>query len=138
MSKIISHRLPLKLFTLSILISCLVVFSNDRTVEAVDSWPDCCITEYNTCNSQCGTICDNTGCHSDTNCEMTCNNQYADCSSPTGHCSSAPAQPQTPCQGCLDSCDQEQANCLADGISPTQCAYMRYRCRQRCNYGCYY
>ena len=49
------------------------------------------------------------------------------------------AQPQTPCPPCVAECDFNQQACLAEGsLTPQQCAFFAYRCKQRCNYGCFY
>jgi hypothetical protein len=137
MPKAFSHGLSRKLFTLAVLIGCLIFLYAGQGVKATDA--DCCISEYNSCNAQCGIICDASGCHTDYNCYMACNNTFANCSSPQGQCQNPPQQPQTPCQGCLDNCDQMHQDCLAAGTqTPQQCAYMSFRCRQRCNLYCIY
>ena len=48
-------------------------------------------------------------------------------------------QPQMPCPPCVAECDFNQQACLAEGsLTPQQCAFFAYRCKQRCNYGCFY
>ena len=48
-------------------------------------------------------------------------------------------QPQLPCPPCVAECDLNQQACLAEGsLTPQQCAFFAYRCKQRCNYGCFY
>ena len=48
-------------------------------------------------------------------------------------------QPQMPCPPCVAECDFNQLACLAEGsLSSQTCAFMAYRCKQRCNYGCFY
>ena len=137
MSKVFSHRLSWKLFTLSLLIAGLVFLSIGHGVKA----EECCIDEYNTCDSQCTDVYNPvTGQYeTDYACHSACQQTYADCEAPGPPGCHGPAQPQTPCQGCLTNCDEMQQQCLASGTqTPQQCAFLSYRCRQRCNLYCIY
>jgi hypothetical protein len=126
MSKAFSHRLSRKLFTLSLLVVCLVFLSIGPGVNADET---CCSNQYNSCMSNCGF---------NTTCQAMCYDQYTYCSG-SGGVGCGPAQPQTPCEECLANCDDMHADCLASGTqTPQQCAYMSYRCRQRCNLYCIY
>lgn len=136
--KAISHKLTRKLFTLAVLLACLALLGAGREVGAADD--QCCIDQHNTCTSQCGYVYDPaTGQYVyDFACQSRCDDQYTDCTAPDGP-GCGPAQPKTPCEECLDNCDSMQADCVASGTQTfQQCAYLAYRCRQRCNTYCIY
>lgn len=138
MLKALSHKLSWKLFTLSILLACLVFLSVGQKVGASDD--NCCIDQHNSCTSQCGYIYNPVTGHYDYDfaCQSECDDQYTDCTAPDGP-GCGPAHPQTPCQECLDNCDAMKAECLAEGVqTPQQCTFLGYRCRQRCNTYCIY
>lgn len=123
--------LRIKLFTLITLILSLLVLPEGA---ATRTGNDACIAQYNSCNAQCPTYCDPASgiCFADAACEMACNDQLAQCNG------GGPAQPLTPCEGCLLNCDQMQQSCLADGTAPATCLTMKFKCRQRCNTACIY
>ena len=126
MSKVFSHRLSWKLFTLALLLAGLIFLSTGRKVSAD---PACCDTQYSSCMSNCGF---------NGTCQQMCNDIAQACFASGGE-GCGIAQPQTPCQECLDNCDQMQADCLSLGTqTPQQCAFMTYRCKQRCNLYCIY
>ncbi len=137
MPKASLRRLSWKFFALTLMLGCLVFLSASREAAADEN---CCITQYNTCNSGCSCTYDPaTGiCHTDIPCETNCQQQYATCTQ-TGGTGCPPQQPKTPCEECLDNCDSMYDSCLASGSqTPQQCAFLRYRCKQRCNTACIY
>jgi len=132
MSKTHPHRLYRRLFVLSLLLACLSFLSASPAARADG---DCCISQYNTCNSGCAPVCDPSGCYSDYNCEMQCNNQYATCSAPGGG-GTCYQQPEEPCPGCAEACDVMQQECVDSGGDPRSCVFAGVRCRQSCYVGC--
>ena len=114
------------LIPLLLVIAALVSPSLDRRAIADEN---CCIDQHAACFTNCG---------SDTACQQTCNDQYSICAASGGD-TCLPQSPNTPCQECLDNCDQMYVSCVAEITKPIQeCAFIRYRCKQRCNILCIY
>ena len=131
-----SRQLTRKFLILALLTGCLIFLYAGREVRATGD--DCCFREFDSCNAQCGSYCDWTGCHSDPVCENQCNSTLSDCQAPGGSCIGGQQQPQRPCQACLDDCDSGLQDCIASGLrTPMQCAYtFAFRCKSRCNLYC--
>lgn len=126
MSKTFSRKLSWKLLALALLVAGLIFLSVDRKAQADET---CCSPQYDSCMSNCGF---------NGTCQQMCYDQYTYCVS-SGGAGCEPVQPQTPCEECLDNCDAMQEDCLNSGTqTPQQCAYMTYRCKQRCNLYCIY
>lgn len=94
-----------------------------------------CDNDYQYCATQCADTYGH-GTQGYYDCRTACDSNYFTCA---GQQNPPKAQPQQPCPPCLQECDLMQQQCLADGLqTPQQCLFATYRCKQRCNYGCYY
>jgi hypothetical protein len=126
MSKAFSPKLFWRFFTLLLMTGCLVFLSSEQAVKADVT---CCDEQYSSCMSNCGF---------DQLCQANCYDEHQYCVASGGE-GCGPVQPKTPCEECLDNCDTMYQDCLTSGTqTPQQCAYMNYRCRQRCNLYCIY
>ena|SRR5687768_4132640 len=129
------RRVVFKLVVLVAMIGALFIYQSDTRAQFGSTG---CDNNYQYCTNVCG---DEHGYNTEPFNECVhgtggCDSAYFECwesnNPPTG-------QPQLPCPPCVAECDFNQQQCLAEGTAtPTQCAYLGYRCRQRCNYYCIY
>ena len=128
------RRIVFKLAVLIAMISALFFYRSDTRAQFGSTG---CDNDYEYCITNC---IDQYGVGTDEYNECVhgiggCDTGYFDC---WGNENPPTCQPQLPCPPCIAECDMNQQSCLASGISPQQCAFLTYRCKQRCNYYCIY
>lgn len=128
------RRLVFKFAVLILMIGALFAYRSDTRAQYGS--PNC-DGDYQYCTSICG---DQYFPGSDE--YYNCVHGYSGCDADYFTCWDAAnpprLQPQLPCPPCLAQCDLEQQQCVAEGYSVFTCASVGVKCRNRCNYSCYY
>ena len=125
------RRFPVRLFVVATMITALLFAPSGGVIRAQGQFG--CDADYEYCYTQCQFLPDP---DDQTLCVQACEPLYYECRQwedpPVG-------QPRRPCPPCLQECDLMALQCRLDGTgTPQQCAFINYRCRQRCNYDCIY
>jgi len=129
MSRTSVRRIVFKLAVLIAMISALFFYRSDTRAQFGSTG---CDNDYQYCVTQCM----DQGDSYETCANGSCATLYFAC---WENQNPPIAQPQTPCPPCVAECDFNQQQCQLEGsLTYQQCAYFAFKCKQRCNYGCYY